>query len=90
MKSVVFGLLKVQASCDKMKLSCNEKDLEKSNNLLKQLNDEYQEAEGYLKRLLKNNIYHRLRPETLYLFFACNNKNFLGKSDRREQLFTRT
>ena len=28
------------------------------------------------KNLSKNNMYHELRPETLYLFFACNNKKF--------------
>ncbi|CAB4424265.1 unnamed protein product [Rhizophagus irregularis] len=25
-------------------------------------------------------MYHGLSPEHLYLFFACNNKNFLGKN----------
>ena len=28
------------------------------------------------KNLSKNNMYHGLRPEHLYLFFVCINKNF--------------
>ena len=32
-----------------------------------------------IKKFIKNNMYPELRPEPLYLFFACINKKNLGK-----------